>query len=1162
MRVSCLMKDTALKEALFDAIYYNGIVRAASGKSVSLSAIYNDLRKVGVEVDLETVGYIYNEVMPRDDARFDSETEIADYTTKTFRDQVNKMAAMEAIVGEKQITEQSAESAVATLIVRALYEDMVDDVRTTSDQKVLQDALWKGVRRKLGKLDGKKSERKSMEELITEALGWEKVGIRDVNGRLNSISDLFYAMKAEVAKASEVIRDAGDPATVERYDRYVAALEGAAYNLLFSRQEAKQVLYDTMKEAGFGKKLKSGSTVLDWNKLAGNIGSINDIRDNVETALSKAGFSPTVVERVKDSLVDEFNELKADIVAKQLANPDQFARQGEKDLLVEAGFNEVLGGRTMGEWIKESEIGTLEGLKERVQQGLADSKYIPEVKTKIAERFVKFFEENYPKVVSEEAQRYVKEVLGDQTALEWIKKNGVHNREELTEALSETIGNRSLSTEVITEIREAFQKILDIRQRAEKELGGREKRMSQPYAPNKSDIQRMVELYNLGVFNGSHNEILYRVIGVTSLQAQDLEDLEAFARAASDLSRKISLGKNKGGYGLGNDVFASREFQKIQRLIDGIINRNVSNKSYLLKVLSYAKGFIDVMLSSLLSMPRTLAQNIFSGAKSVITGMRFGKDRSVGAKERTKQEFAIWAAMLSDVTRTGQAYGEEIGSFATQELFTNSLKWKWNPSASPIDKAKSILYAATLPIRVGLLAFDSANKVSLTNKTFYNIIYNSLLKNYGSEIGAREATNFMNEMLYGQKFEDAKKLARTIAEETNEKLPARFRSKVTDAYVITLANDIVKANLSLNQIVTKEVLEAALKGSYHVAGLGLGHEPNNIFSRGIKGLRDNLKQTEQQLVSQKNWTTLGMHRIKSMVVNNFIIQFAGGATNWLWLRAKEGLGLGLYHMVVPGSAWSRDIDFANEKTLKKQIQDREKSRNDIARAFIGMTQTAVWYALGYGFFGSEDEDKMYKKIKGNTEADRWFRVLSPDAQLLAYYTANSKSGSVAEGVLRYAQRTYNGNDQFSVTRKMEDAIKLFGQGDSEGAWGKVASIVGDRISAPLWRPYKEYWRLASNPFKENPTPAKPYHAPTTWQEGLFGGGMLEDIGVYNQKARITMIPGVGIRSYERLKKLGIKSMEDVKKNPNWINLKDGDGFILDKVQRQQAQEFIDKYYKE
>lgn len=1197
---SCLLFDTELKERLHRYVEYVAYGRAKKGVSATLGPVYALIRKAGIEVDLPTVGEVYNDVMPRDDANFSSESEIYDYVGKTWAQDISKIVEMEDLFGQVQIGEEKPERAVVEMLMRALYNDMVTDNRTVSDMKALQKALADGIKRKLGKLDGKKATKQDMVTLIEQALGWEKMGVVDLNGHLNSIEDLFNHMKRELQNATNEIRESEDENVVDRWDEYIKNLETATYQLLFRRNDARQVRDEALIKKGFGVK-RGNKEVLDFNKLAA-YGSISTMRRTAVDAFIDAGFTPNQATRVADTLEQEFYDLKADVVERQTQNVEKFAKGAKKLVLNNAGLNHLLAGKTMAEWVKDQNVETVEELAKKAYAELADTNYAPQVKRKAVQLLDQFFNENYARVNEVEAQKVIDDILGkgtpnEKTAIEWIKENGIQNQDELYTAIDNALAGRDISPQNNVAIRDEFNRLLDINNRAEKELKSKQEAAesyeAKKYKPTKSDLKRLVELYHLGAFESTYNKSLFRVIGVDKLVAADLDDIRSLAETASKLSRSVGNAK---GYNLYNDASVATLFQTIQRDIDRIIQRNINNKSKLLKILSFISNFLNVMLSSMLAMPTTMVQNIFSGLKAVLTEFRTG-----ATLEQTKDASKLFFAMLSDVTRTGQAYGEEIGSFATQELYLNTLRFKWGKGVTISDKARSLLLGVTMPIRIGLLAFDSANKVALANKVFYNQMKTALMKmgNYSS----REANEILNEALYGKSLEDAKVLARKIAEETNANLPLHLRHKITDSYVIRLANDVVKANiitkgLLQNNETQKGILDALIKGAYHVAGISLGHEPNNILSRWIKSGRDSRRRNEEKYIKQKDWNGLVWHKATTAGINNFLVRFAGGATNWLVLRAKEGLpGVGFFYGMA--GKWNSDINYLGtdkegNKNLKEEVIAREAARSDMARNIIGVTYAMLFQLLGYSLFGGGDDDDAKKKIKqlkdlqkkkGLTEAQhkeiglledkvnaytklranrdkqRWFRNLAPDMQLIKYYIETAKQSgdaSIAEGIVQYVTRTYAGDDRFSVTGKLKDAGVLIAQGDVDAGLGVLSSILGDRVQVPMYRAYKEYVRVVSNPFRSDPVPPPRYVPPTNLFEGFFGGGLVEDL--MGKDPSITAITGIGPASYERFKKLKITHISDLK-NENMLNAIDGKGTILDAKQRAQAKKWLEEYKK-
>ena len=87
----------------------------------------------------------------------------------------------------------------------------------------------------------------------------------------------------------------------------------------------KMFVENALIEQGYGRqinvKTKLGVEkrwVLDWKKLAGEEGSVDRIRENVERALRDKGYTEADILRMQDSFIEEYNNLRASIVEKSM----------------------------------------------------------------------------------------------------------------------------------------------------------------------------------------------------------------------------------------------------------------------------------------------------------------------------------------------------------------------------------------------------------------------------------------------------------------------------------------------------------------------------------------------------------------------------------------------------------------------------------------------------------------------------------------------------------------------------------------------------------------------------------------------------------------------------------------------------------------------------
>jgi hypothetical protein len=210
-----------------------------------------------------------------------------------------------------------------------------------------------------------------------------------------------------------------------------------------------------------------------------------------------------------------------------------------------------------------------------------------------------------------------------------------------------------------------------------------------------------------------------------------------------------------------------------------------------------------------------------------------------------------------------------------------------------------------------------------------------------------------------------------------------------------------------------------------------------------------------------------------------------------------------------------------------------------------------------------NEANVYRSIKSNYEGNRLFKKISPDLMLLNYYMQTDDNHW--KGALNYVINTTGIASDFSTAGKFTDAMDYFRKGEIDQGKGTLASIAGDRMAVPLWRAYKEWLKLATWITGNNVS--SDFKKPSNVAEGFFGGGALEDWGVYNRNSSITILPGIGPKSIERFKALGIENMNDLKNKPGWENTvymdeKGNSQFILDKDDRIKAKAAAEKWFKE
>ena len=381
LKIDCLFKNTALINDIKKALRYIAENRASQDKDASFEAVYNDMRKAGIEIDLSSAAHIYANEMPLYDARFTPLADLEKASGKSFESTARNLVLQKSKDAEYEIGKLSPSQAAAKHIVDAFSSKLIPDNTTKSVMRQLQEAMVRGSERLLGEKPENVNEKapKTTEEIIQAALDIESKGFRDINGHMNGIKKVFDATREEIERYTQEVENGGDEHTKELWNSYIDSFENAAYSLLFSRQEGKQILKEALLK-DFGKDTKSGR-VLDWGKLAGGINDITQLRDNVFNAF-KGKYGDAIADKIANSLSADYTDLRADILShadKTLAAKEsQIDREGAPsksdltrlaelyDLGAFGGAHDKLLAHVLG--IQESDTRAIDEVKQYAEQ--------------------------------------------------------------------------------------------------------------------------------------------------------------------------------------------------------------------------------------------------------------------------------------------------------------------------------------------------------------------------------------------------------------------------------------------------------------------------------------------------------------------------------------------------------------------------------------------------------------------------------------------------------------------------------------------------------------------------------------------------------------------------------------------------------------------------
>ena len=801
-------------------------------------------------------------------------------------------------------------------------------------------------------------------------------------------------------------------------------------------------------------------------------------------------------------------------------------------------------------------------------------------------------------LTQKEAQQVVKEALiegganrevtknGETTrVLDWKKlTNGIGSPSYLRDNVSEILRQKGFDDSQIDAINNALEnEYISLRakiiQNASKDL---ERRNNLTSHEQTIAAQRLAQLYSYGLFNANPNtyeNVLNKVFGISEIDQESWGRLRELGGALESLyAIKI------GGVGVDNNMLKTA-LNSINEQVGAIISDNRRSKSAMLRAAMAIRTVVDSSLRFVLTgLKNYVLQNPISGKMAKINAQIRAKVGGTTTFELNKQNREFLRAVFRDmVLNGGLHYGDTNTTFINRgdlDRFVNEL-------------SDSKLYHAvmgTIIGRTGLDAMDSRFKASITHiyliENLVKILTNPTNPN---RMTKAEAIRYVSEQMTGRSFAEAKQMAKATIDKINSNSNIPILDNSED-FITRFANDLVLGQLIAGGAITQEQLDAAYYAAYRVAGRDLGHVPNNFISWGITSLSEKLENIISKSEKRGDYKTAASWMLALIVFKSVMNPFVGGSTNWIFLKAeKSGIGLvtgGLKKII--GS--KKNIDLTSEADMeelkdslyKDMIATSQMYRGAIGGAASLVTYAAMAAAIRAVFGGDDDEaKKAFNKWRmENRWLTRYTDELTSEWLLLDLAVRESK-------VDNYLVNYLNLSDRYNAKDLILRAVGKFQKGDVSEAWGLLGEAVGTKVNAPVpgWRMVRDVIELGkgffgvtdgqkrleelrnSEAYRKMNQEAKnkaekeamySYTQSRSFWQGLLKNGFFEYIGVeVNPDYTLDALPGVSGRSLERLKDLGIKNMDDLRKYRNrldylkYVDSKGANRRIFDKKQVQE-----------
>lgn len=303
-------------------------------KNPSFKNVFNSLIRQGVEVDIQTATYLYENVTaPLRSKYFTGVAELAEIRGATIQQIMDKKVA---VVRRNQIGKDSPVVAAVASLAQTVQQDM-RALPTT--QKIIQERLKKAAARAL-ELKGKVHKGLTAWEALSQAMEVDRSDNKFRNSTNRNIAmgylanaetvwDEFRKEMEEVATEMEV----NDSMGAAEMRNYADMLSTHAYDLLLSSREVKDIIVESLKDAGYTKMTGvngQDKMVVDWNKV--NEAGF-DFNQTVRDALDRQGYSIAQVNKIAPFLEREYDKMVKTKLEKNIGVVATSATKNDMDRL-------------------------------------------------------------------------------------------------------------------------------------------------------------------------------------------------------------------------------------------------------------------------------------------------------------------------------------------------------------------------------------------------------------------------------------------------------------------------------------------------------------------------------------------------------------------------------------------------------------------------------------------------------------------------------------------------------------------------------------------------------------------------------------------------------------------------------------------------------------
>lgn len=961
MKVNCLLRNTQAVSTVSDIVKVLVAKRLTDKKTANIESIYADLRDNGIEIDVESLGVIYDGLYGKYNEKYLSNTaEVEEYAGMEFKKQMDSL--VDDILGEskqseEQIGKLSPEKEVANNISK-LFQKSLNGVseKTKSAMKTLQDMVMKAAQAQL-----KAGEKKQMDIIssLTKFFSAEGIEFHRLDGTINTMETLFENVKQQVKNYINEVEQTGKLDSEQlselksQWDQYTDAFINSAYDIVLNKAEQNSLLNNSLKGVQVdGVNILNVNGGINWDRLIefGNVDSIVDavkkmyrtgVKDNDGNTVT---FTPTQAERIGEYFRRVY-EQRINDATQRAVNNSRVKNLSPKNII-----SSFIKDRGFFNLIKNADGKLL--LSQTDWDG-----FINTIKKGIPARFQKADISNLDQVKN-------------------VFQNYLSN-------IKDSDGNPKFSD---------YQKRIITEEFVDSIIG-----KLQPQTNDVTDLDRLVALSNINngvAFNEETQAALNKLVGVNNLSQKSIDRINKLAALVQKiLYNSTGYVTTASGQTISRAAYSFKYIAEIDREIKRIIRADVEQRSGLNRAVNWVSDSMGSATMSLLLNPRNVTENPITqiGTSVAQSANILFKSPVLFLKTWSSTQKAYWTTFWDNLMQGANPdiYNElELSDeLHSGELYTAREAYrqvKENGLSGVFSVAKRAhIYMYNIALRSIMNSFDAATTSSLMRKQMILSTYDAL-----------QERGYSNSQILNE-FDKVLKIDATTKQEIKAENERLFNELKNEGIIISSATkaanlndmylsfyeDIISGitdNKDVSAKTAREATTTLIKAAQSVSKKLGGKQrlsSNDFISLGVYRLAD-VALAPQKIAFEKSKAAEEMGRLgksarwklSASIWQNTVAKFVGGVANFLNLgiSATPFGAIQLYSLKTQLQEHKEknigvaDIFTANAEQYRRYSELNGQIRAIAARSIMG--SMAIMGIVAKATFDDDDEDSLFSNL--------------------------------------------------------------------------------------------------------------------------------------------------------------------------------------------------------